>query len=296
MLFKYTKEANEKHSSRIKRQAGQLTFPSAKSVCSLYLIADPFYYDKIFNNEGRKDATITLNYIRNYFNSYVSTLNSVFNPLKLYTDSAQTSYYSGVQFRIYKTKVITFDNCNAPSSTLSDAEKQLCLSNLDVVTFLSNVALQNHDSYCLAYAFTARDFSNGALGLAYVGSSNGGAGGICQKKTDINSVKKSLNTGVVTIINYGSRVVDLVSQISFLHEVGHSFGANHDPVSCQPGDSKGGNYIMYFSASSGTKANNKVFSSCSIGSMGPIFNFVLTNNNCLQCNYFTIFIKKKVIF
>ena len=54
----------------------------------------------------------------------------------------------------------------------------------------------------------------------------------------IQGVNKSLNAGVVTVINYGSRVVDLLTQISFLHEIGHSFGSNHDPNTCQPGNVK----------------------------------------------------------
>ncbi len=56
MMYKYTKEANSKFSSRTKRQVTQvqLPFPNSNSVCGLYLIADPFYYLQIFNNEGQK--------------------------------------------------------------------------------------------------------------------------------------------------------------------------------------------------------------------------------------------------
>jgi disintegrin and metalloproteinase domain-containing protein 10 len=125
---------------------------------------------------------------------------------------------------------------------------------------------------------------NGALGLAYLASSTG-AGGICQKNTVVNDVAKSLNTGVVTILNYGTRVADLLVQISFLHEVGHSFGSMHDPASCQPGSKNGGNYIMYFSATSGAQANNIVYSPCSLSQIGSVLNFIVQNRFCFICTY-----------
>ncbi len=53
----------------------------------------------------------------------------------------------------------------------------------------------------------------------------GSVGGICEPQRLINGVLKSLNSGIVTIINYQSRVSDIVTSITFAHEVGHNFGA-----------------------------------------------------------------------
>uniref|UniRef100_A0A8C2BNG8 ADAM metallopeptidase domain 17a n=1 Tax=Cyprinus carpio TaxID=7962 RepID=A0A8C2BNG8_CYPCA len=50
------------------------------------------------------------------------------------------------------------------------------------------------------------------------------------------------------------------------HELGHNFGAEHDPdiiVDCAPSDDQGGKYVMYPIAVSGDHVNNKRFSSCS---------------------------------
>lgn len=45
------------------------------------------------------------------------------------------------------------------------------------------------------------------------------------------------------------------------HELGHNFGAEHDPddlPDCAPRDDQGGKYVMYPIAVSGDHVNNKV--------------------------------------
>ena len=62
--------------------------------------------------------------------------------------------------------------------------------------------------------------------------STGAAGGVCERHKDYPEsgarVSKSLNTGIVTVINYGKAVPARVSQLTFAHEIGHNFGS---PVS-----------------------------------------------------------------
>ena len=106
----------------------------------------------------------------------------------------------------------------------------------------------------------------------------GAAGGICEtyKPFDENgeSVMKSLNTGIVTIVNYATRVPPKVSVLTFAHEVGHNFGAAHDSdAACTPYSSfkdPNGNYIMFASATSGDRPNNRLFSNCSTRAIAAV--------------------------
>eukprot|EP00057_Strongylocentrotus_purpuratus_P006255 XP_011660729.1 PREDICTED: disintegrin and metalloproteinase domain-containing protein 10 [Strongylocentrotus purpuratus] len=112
----------------------------------------------------------------------------------------------------------------------------------------------------------------------------GTSGGICEKSSNFQGVYQSLNTGVVTIQNYGSTVASKVSHITFAHELGHNFGSPHDyPERCRPGDNPNtrsdGNYIMYASATSGDKRFNDEFSDCSIANMTAV---IRENGGCFD--------------
>lgn len=55
----------------------------------------------------------------------------------------------------------------------NDESNPFRFSNIGVETFLNLNSEQNHDDFCLAYVFTDRDFDDGVLGLAWVGSTAG---------------------------------------------------------------------------------------------------------------------------
>ena len=74
---------------------------------------------------------------------------------------------------------------------------------------------------------TIRDFDGGVLGLAWVAQPPGGSsGGICQERIDLSVGSRSLNTAIVTYLNYGSRQPRTVASITIAHEFGHNFGSS----------------------------------------------------------------------
>ncbi|KAL1438664.1 hypothetical protein MTO96_047858 [Rhipicephalus appendiculatus] len=121
----------------------------------------------------------------------------------------------------------------------------------------------------------------------------GNAGGLCEKfQSDVAlqltsdyTGRVSLNTGIVTFVNKNVRVPHRISEVTFAHELGHSFGAQHDPPECVPGASVG-NFLMFASASHGTMPNNRRFSMCSIRDMSAVlmqmFSGQGSRSNCLQ--------------
>lgn len=94
-----------------------------------------------------------------------------------------------------------------------------------------------------------------------------------------------LNTGLTSTKNYGKTILTKVGRRSVrvfcarvwaltalwrqqeadlvtTHELGHNFGAEHDPddmADCAPREDQGGKYVMYPIAVSGDHVNNKVW-------------------------------------
>ncbi|XP_033725849.1 disintegrin and metalloproteinase domain-containing protein 10-like isoform X2 [Pecten maximus] len=263
----------------------------ARNTCYMYLRSDPIMW-RYIKKQGMDDS-VAKNEILAMFANHVAAINEIYKPTNFTTYPYQPTdyYYIGVQFRVQRTSVMTdqTENCNTTKAS------QFCNPDIDVSNFLDLTSRENHDQFCLAFTFTARDFSGGTLGLAWVASPENSAGGICEKyksfpEDDGQVVSKSLNTGIVTIINYGKRVAPTVSHLTFAHEVGHNFGSPHDTGICAPYNThypgaSAGNYIMYASATHGDLPHNHEFSVCSKDNMTRVLHSLLEGRfkkNCLQ--------------
>ncbi|XP_020621423.1 disintegrin and metalloproteinase domain-containing protein 10-like isoform X2 [Orbicella faveolata] len=176
-------------------------------------------------------------------------------------------------------------------TVFKDAESEGSLESpqdIGIMPYLVKWSEIDHSAYCLALLFTYRDFSDGALGLAWVAEPEFDTPcGICSKMVRLEEEHEalSLNTALATLLNYGVRLPRKASVITVMHEFGHSFGSEHDPDTseCSPGG-RAGNFVMYSRARDGNEPNNFLFSPCSKRRMSPIIStkgpqcFIAHNN------------------
>ncbi|KHJ94571.1 hypothetical protein OESDEN_05495 [Oesophagostomum dentatum] len=237
--------------------------------CSLYLQADHKLYEHIKRKEGNNDPIRTREEIVGLFYNHIKAVNEIY-------EGTNFNGIKGLHFVIQRTSIYTPETCDK-GRPVAGSDNPFCEENVDVSNFLNLNSQRNHSAFCLAYALTFRDFVGGTLGLAWVASPQyNTAGGICQVYQRYNEgsrgwVFRSLNTGIVTLVNYGNRVPTRVSQLTLAHEIGHNFGSPHD----YPLGLPDGNFIMFASATSGDKVNNAKFSPCSIANISSVLHVVL---------------------
>lgn len=259
-------------------------FPSStvkRRACSLYIQTDTYLWDHI-----RRDSS-TDSKAKEEISSLVAQHIKAVN--HIYENSDFTGI-RGLKFIVQRLRINDSSSCDTP---FKKEHNPFCSPNIDVSNFLNLNSQFNHNDFCLAYIFTYRDFSGGTLGLAWVASTSGASGGICEKYKSYTEnihgrqvqTKRSLNTGIITFVNYNSRVPPKVSELTLAHEIGHNFGSPHDfPADCRPGSTQG-NYIMYSSATSGERPNNNKFSPCSVRNISSVLQAVFSGEgkeNCFQ--------------
>ncbi|XP_028025856.1 disintegrin and metalloproteinase domain-containing protein 10 [Bombyx mandarina] len=288
---KYSRSANTGEHARSRRAAPY----DNRNTCSLFIQTDPLIWKHI--REGFPDHNVpskknevdtkTREEILSLISHHVTAVNYIYGRAKF--DGRFD--HRDIKFEVQRIKIDDNSLCN---NRYPNEMNQFCLTNVDVSNFLNLHSLGNHEDFCLAYVFTYRDFTGGTLGLAWVASASGASGGICEKyKTYTETIggmyqstKRSLNTGIITFVNYNSRVPPKVSQLTLAHEIGHNFGSPHDyPSECRPGGQQG-NYIMFASATSGDRPNNSRFSSCSTGNISAVLDAVRDGRkrNCLTAS------------
>uniref|UniRef100_A0A8C3ACY6 ADAM metallopeptidase domain 17a n=1 Tax=Cyclopterus lumpus TaxID=8103 RepID=A0A8C3ACY6_CYCLU len=257
---------------REKRQAHD----HKKNTCPLLLVADY----RFFKHMGRGQESVTLNYL-------IELIDRVDD---MYRNTTWDDEFKGYGVQIHQI-IINKEPTKAPRGHAGTDWIHYNMENSPVrgkevwdvkrllEQFSSDIA-ENASTVCLAHLFTYQDFDEGTLGLAYVAPSKPQAlGGLCPKPYyPSNSAKKPsyLNTGLTSTKNYGKTILTKEADLVTTHELGHNFGAEHDPDNipyCAPSDDHGGKFVMYPIAVSGDHYNNKRFSNCSKISVGKTLRF-----------------------
>ncbi|KAL8595344.1 hypothetical protein ACOMHN_020097 [Nucella lapillus] len=273
----YSEHINRQKRSDSEPKPRQKRALGSKTACPLHIRADPllFAYFK-YTKHGKKNVTDPQaeEEILAFFANHVNAMSNIYKNTVFQTYSGGTKN-TGLTFVIHRSTVMK--NCD-------DVSRDYCRNSVDVSNYLDLTSKENHDTYCLTFTFTYRDFSGGTLGLAWVATESNVNSGVCGRHRKFTGGFKSLNTGIVTIINFGRTVPNRVSQLTFSHEAGHNFGSPHDEGSseCAPfgtnqPDAAGGNFIMFPSATSGNRPNNARFSVCSRDNMTRIIQQVVDN-------------------
>lgn len=265
-------EQEKGYPHREKRQAHD----HKKNTCPLLLVADY----RFFEHMGRGQESVTLNYL-------IELIDRVDD---IYRNTTWDDEFKGYGVQIHQI-IINKEPTKPPSDPADkgwvhynmkdspEEDKEVWDVKRLLEQFSSDIA-DNASSVCLAHLFTYQDFAEGTLGLAYVAPSKPQAlGGLCPRPYyPSHSAKKAsyLNTGLTSTKNYGKTILTKEADLVTTHELGHNFGAEHDPDNipyCAPSDDHGGKFVMYPIAVSGDHVNNKRFSNCSKISVGKTLRF-----------------------
>ncbi|XP_051942144.1 disintegrin and metalloproteinase domain-containing protein 17a isoform X2 [Hippocampus zosterae] len=263
-------EVTDKNNDIHQREKRQVHDPK-KNTCPLLLVADY----RFFKHMGRRQESVTLNYL-------IELIDRVDD---IYRNTTWNEDFKGYGVQIHQM-IIHKEPTKPPPGRASTGWVHYNMENSPVrgkvvwdvkkllEQFSSDIA-DNASSVCLAHLFTYQDFDEGTLGLAYVAPSKPQAmGGLCPKAyyPSLSAKKPSyLNTGLTSTKNYGKTILTKEADLVTTHELGHNFGAEHDPDNipyCAPSDDQGGKFVMYPIAVSGDHVNNKRFSKCSKISIG----------------------------
>ncbi|XP_029586471.1 disintegrin and metalloproteinase domain-containing protein 17 [Salmo trutta] len=265
-------EAQEDSLHREKR----VTHDHKKNTCPLALVADY----RFFKHMGRGEESITLNYL-------IELIDRVDD---MYRNTTWDDEFTGYGVQIQQI-IINKEPTRAPLGQAGPGWTHYNMKGSpiqgkevwDVKKLLEQFSTDiadNASTVCLAHLFTYQDFDEGTLGLAYVAPSKAQAlGGLCPKPFFPSSSVKNpsfLNTGLTSTKNYGKTILTKEADLVTTHELGHNFGAEHDPDNmhyCAPSDDHGGKFVMYPIAVSGDHYNNKRFSNCSKISIGKTLRF-----------------------
>ncbi|GAA47427.1 disintegrin and metalloproteinase domain-containing protein 17, partial [Clonorchis sinensis] len=238
--------------SERKRRSGTL---QDKKLCRLSFIADYTF----FTNVGSRSSPKTTRLIISLF----YRINSLFQATKFLVDEADEQ--SGYGFLlgdiiIHESWNNELGHYNARSDVNGKPWTPRSLSTA--------FSYAQFNRTCLAHLLTYRPFM-GVLGRAWTAAPE--LGGICSPSGTERGEEFKMNTGWTTYADYsGRRLLNAMAELITAHELGHNWGAAHDPDTeeCSPPAHSRGKYLMYAHSVAGFAVNNYRFSPCSRRTVG----------------------------
>lgn len=233
---------------------------SFKDTCQLYISADPNFV----RTKGRKKIKTTAAYL-------LKTID--------YVDSIyrKTEFPGCGKHFGFEVKIMNIFSSPTEGYPYTEAGKSYTYNNyLDV--FGGDKELKE---VCLGHLFTHQAFQDEGsfvLGLAYMADPHPTKyGGVCSR-----TKRSNRNVGWTTYLGGFDTITDLQGTLVTAHELGHNWGAAHDPETneeCAPKSSNYGKFIMYPASVSGRDRNNHNFSHCSLMAMGAVLS---VKSDCFQ--------------
>ena len=239
---KYSQKANNSIKQRTKRSIyrRRLAGNDVQDVgsCAISITIDPYMYKHFYKENSRNKFLAKMDII-SLIAGHVSAASIIYQST---TFDGKYIHRFG-SFEVGEINFIDFKTCE---EGYIGQPSPYC-KEYDAAGLLDLHSEYDHNAFCLAYVFTCRDFDGGVLGLAWVASQTNSGVGICARRKfgvfpKKPGIKGSLNTGIITFINFQVRIAEKVTQVTFAHELGHNFGAPHDlPYECK-GNLIDGNY------------------------------------------------------
>ncbi|XP_074036904.1 disintegrin and metalloproteinase domain-containing protein 10 homolog isoform X2 [Leptinotarsa decemlineata] len=231
-------------------------------VCTLLVVIDNSFLHRIYNDN--MDSAVK------YVLFSIDEANSLFRS----TDFDDDGYPDNIGLLIKYLVIIQSEK--SPMNLLPKYSKKA----MDVKYYLKMFSRYNLLSeVCLGVAFTGQTFKNDIIGVSYSAVPVNrkyfqlSIGGICDRPL-MNQLSVNLNTLVVSAASEnGTPIPQYMFHLSLTHELGHSFGSDHDKTNECEG------HLMTDHTPKNLERKHFVFSPCS---KRMILETIVTKGHCLQ--------------